>query len=588
MKDTLIACDVLVIGGGLAGCFAAVKAREQGMSVLLVDKGYVSRSGETPYAGDTAVFDPAWGHDLQQWLAQVSAVGEYMNNRHWNELVFLDSRERFADLRSWGVRFLEKDGETVRLAHPLKDASLPDKEKFPPLVSEVVHWLPGFPETIRKHVAKSGVKIVDRFMVAELLQQEGRVVGALGFGIEGNEPRVIQAKAVVMSAGGGGFRPIGYPTHELTADGHVMAYRAGAEITSKEFVSPHSTSPDHPAWPPMYLFFSSGGSAALPGFWQDPKLFNAEGDEVAARGMAWHGWLDAEYEAHEGRAPLTRDLGRRGLQPVSGPGAHGSMLGHATGGICPVDDDCATHVRGLFVAGDSCGTCFIGASYSGFGFATMHAAATGARAGLGAAKEAARARSGGDDGGKAVSALDERLVAEARRRLLTPLERKGGFSPRWVTQVLQNTLAPYFVLYIKKGDRLRTALDTVEYLRDHLVPKLYARDDHELRLAHETRNMVANAEMKLRASLFRTESRGTHYREDHPGRDDGEWLVWVRLKEEDGAMKAFKEPIPVGWHPDPAKTYEERYPMRLPGESGAPGPGRGGGEERRRPCLSRP
>ena len=71
---------------------------------------------------------------------------------------------------------------------------------------------------------------------------------------------------------------------------------------------------------------------------------------------------------------------------------------------------------------------------------------------------------------------------------------------------------------MKRGDRLQTALDTVEYLRDHMVPKLYARDDHELRLAHETRNMVTNAEMKLRASLFRTESRGTHYREDHPGR----------------------------------------------------------------------
>jgi len=594
VKETLVACDVLVIGGGLAGCFAAVKAREQGLDVILVDKGYVSRSGETPYAGDTAVFDPAWGHDLGQWLTQVSAVGEYVNNRHWNELVFRDSRERFADLRSWGVRFLEKDGEPVRLAHPLKNTSLPDRDKFPPLVSEVVHWLPGFPEIIRKHVLKSGVRIVDRFMVTELLCQEGRAVGAAGFAIEGNKPSVIQAKATVVSAGGGGFRPIGYPTHELTADGHAMAYRAGAVITSKEFVAPHSTSPDHPAWPPMYLFFSSGGSAALPGFWEDPKLFNALGEEVPARGMAWHGWLDAEYEAHEGRAPLVRDLGRRGRQPVSGPGAHGSMLGHATGGIRPVDDDCATHVPGLFAAGDSCGTCFIGASYSGFGFATMHAAATGARAGMGAGREAARAAAGRGGSGRSRAAaadsgaamLDNRLVADAVGRALAPLERKGGFSPRWVTQVLQNTLAPYFVLYMKRGDRLQTALDTVEYLRDHIVPKLYARDDHELRLAHETRNMVTNAEMKLRASLFRTESRGTHYREDHPGRNDEEWLAWVRLKDDDGAMVAFKEPIPAAWHPDPAKTYEERYPMRLPGEpTGAdrsqgdrrvPQPGEGG------------
>jgi succinate dehydrogenase/fumarate reductase flavoprotein subunit len=559
-----IKCDVLVVGGGLAGCFAAVKAREHGMSVVLVDKGYVSRSGETPYAGDTAVFDPAWGHDLDQWLTQVSTVGEYVNNRHWNELVLLDSRDRFADLRSWGVRFLEKDGEPVRLAHPLKNADLPDRDAFPPLVSEVVHWLPGFPDVLRKQVVRSGVKIVDKFIVTELLQQDGRVAGAIGFSIEGNQVRVIRAKSTVMCAGGGGFRPAGYPTHELTADGHVMAYRAGAVITSKEFVSPHSTSPEHPAWPPMYLFFSSGGSAALPGGWPHQRLINAEGDEVPARGMAWHGWFDAEYEAHEGRAPLVREVDKRGRHVVGGPGAHGSMLGHATGGICPVDDDCATNVPGLFAAGDSCGTCFIGASYSGFGFATMHAAATGARAGAGAAKDAARVD---------LPTLDERTVAEATRRLRAPLERKGGFSPRWVTQVLQNALAPYFVLYIKHGTRLRTALDTVEYLRDHMVPMLYARDDHELRLAHETTSMVANAEMKLKSSLFRTESRGTHYREDHPGRNDPDWLAWVRLKDEEGEMKLFREPIPAAWRPAAHHTYEGAYPMRLPGE-----PVRAGGD----------
>ena len=198
----------------------------------------------------------------------------------------------------------------------------------------------------------------------------------------------------------------------------------------------------------------------------------------------------------------------------------------------------------------------------------MHAAATGARAGLGAAKEAKRLTSRAD-GPAGAARLDERLVAEARLRLLAPLERKGGFSPRWVTQVLQNTLAPYFVLYIKKGDGLQTALDTIEYLRDHIVPKLYARDDHELRLAHETANMVVNAEMKLRSSLLRTESRGTHYREDYPGRNDTEWLAWVRLREEGGAMKAYKEPIPGNGTPMPAKSYHERYPMRLPGEHGA-------------------
>jgi succinate dehydrogenase/fumarate reductase flavoprotein subunit len=78
--------------------------------------------------------------------------------------------------------------------------------------------------------------------------------------------------------------------------------------------------------------------------------------------------------------------------------------------------------------------------------------------------------------------------------------------------------------------------------------------------------MVLNAEMILRASLFRTESRSQHYREDYPRRDDPTWLAWVKLKQEQDKMKALKEPIPERWWPDLSKPYEDRYPKRFPGE----------------------
>jgi succinate dehydrogenase/fumarate reductase flavoprotein subunit len=121
-------------------------------------------------------------------------------------------------------------------------------------------------------------------------------------------------------------------------------------------------------------------------------------------------------------------------------------------------------------------------------------------------------------------------------------------------------MLPYFVLSIKHEKRLQAALTTVEFLRDHLVPKLTAKDSHELRLAHETRNMVLNAEMILRASLFRTESRGQHYREDHPRREDPLWL-WLRLEEQDGEMRA------VGCYPGSGggsrQALRELYPQRF-------------------------
>jgi succinate dehydrogenase/fumarate reductase flavoprotein subunit len=199
----------------------------------------------------------------------------------------------------------------------------------------------------------------------------------------------------------------------------------------------------------------------------------------------------------------------------------------------------------------------VGAYYSVGGGALANASVTGTRAGVAAASFAKKTRQ---------PELEKDKKRVLSQSMFEPLERKGGFTPRWVTHMLRNIMIPYYILYVKHEKRLKAALTLVEYLRDYLLPKLLARDAHELRLAHETKNMVLNAEMKLRASLFRTESRGTHYREDYPQRQDPNWLAWVLLKEENGKMKTIKKPIPKEWWPDLSKPYKERYQLRFPGE----------------------
>jgi succinate dehydrogenase/fumarate reductase flavoprotein subunit len=127
-------------------------------------------------------------------------------------------------------------------------------------------------------------------------------------------------------------------------------------------------------------------------------------------------------------------------------------------------------------------------------------------------------------------------------------------------------MIPNDILFVKEQGRLEAALTAVEFLRDEVLPDLKAEDTHGLRLVQETRNMVLNAEMRLRASLYRTESRGNHFREDYPARDDGEWLAWVKIREENGRMVLEKVPIPEDCRPDPSLPYEKRYPLRYPGE----------------------
>ena len=89
-QKSVIETDVLVIGGGIAGCFAAIKAKEQGADVVQVDKGYVGKSGQTPYAGSWSLYNPDFGHDLDVWMNHVNKRGEYINHRDWTEIRFKD------------------------------------------------------------------------------------------------------------------------------------------------------------------------------------------------------------------------------------------------------------------------------------------------------------------------------------------------------------------------------------------------------------------------------------------------------------------------------------------------------------------
>ncbi len=548
VSEHLIESDVLVVGGGFAGSFAAIKAKEQGVDVVLVDKAYAGKSGSSPYAFWYAVFNPEWGHNLSEWMNHVNIVGEYLNHREWTELVFRESHERFQDLLSWGVEFIRGgDGELRTYSFPgIATTSFQLRKRV-------------FGEVLRKRVREAGVEIIDRVMLTDLVRSGNAITGALGFAMETGDLYVFKAKAVVLCSGCSSFKPDGWPVSELTGDGEAMAFRAGAEIAGKEFNEIKSGSALFPAVTHGLIFWQKNEPVVSdepdpgPPQCQPLKGVNAEGTEVY--GLVGSNFIELELEAHAGRAPIMWAPQGEPAPRMGGMAAGISI--HTSGGVWPSSTGCDTNLPGLYVAGDCCSTMQVGAVYPGVGYASCGASVTGARAGTSAA-EYARA-------GKGLG-TDEQQILRLKKALYSPLERKGGFTPGWVTQVLRNTMIPYNILYVKREDRMKAALTLVESMRDDLVPKLYARDIHDLRLAIETKNMVFNAELQLRASLFRKESRGTHYREDYPRRSDPDWLSWVILKNESGAVVPSKRAIPVEWWPDMAKAYNERYVNRFPGE----------------------
>jgi succinate dehydrogenase/fumarate reductase flavoprotein subunit len=562
LLENVIETDVLVIGGGIAGCFAAIKARGRGLDVTIVDKAYAGKSGAGIGAGvGYMVFNPEWGLDLNACMNAVNLKGEYLNSREWTEIVFKDSWQTYLNLLSWGVEFPVENVGGEKFV----------KEDYSPFGVVRIKRRKTSP-FLRRQAVKSGVRIMDRIMIADLLKQDGKVVGAIGFPMESDAFWVFKAKATVVSAGSNSFKMAGSDICCLTGDGEAVAYRAGAEITGKEFPDTRYHLAAYPAW--------RGSSASRAVF---RHFTDAEGRRID---VGFEADLALEFLVHAGRGPILWDLdaatpediermrkrqqhsdaleserinfdpGCGGKFPLAG-GRGAGMQNSQTGGVWPINTKCATSLPGLYVAGECCGTRYLGAYHPGPGFGLTGSAVTGSRAGLGAAEYALQTEK---------PIIDRKELARLMKRMVAPMEQKGGFSPRWVTQILQNTMIPYFILHIKHEKRLQAALTIVEFLRDHLVPKLIAKDNHELRLAHETKNMVLHAEMILRASLFRTESRGQHYREDYPRRDDPAWLVWVKLQEEEGRMKVSKEPIPRQWWPDLTKPYEERYPKRFPGE----------------------
>ncbi len=570
-SEITVETDVLVIGGGIAGCFAAIKAKERQLDVVIVDKASVAKSGGTAAAGaGYMMFNPDWGHDMQACMNAIARNGEYLNDREWTETILRDSYATYEDLLSWGVQFPDTEGTFGDQYQPL---DMKNSSGMRSLFGQVFIRRGNF-HVLSKQVAARGIKIMGRFMVTDFLKGNGEVTGAIGFSLDTGDGFVIKAKATIVCTGMNSFKPPGQGTTCLTGDGDAMAYRAGAEVTGKEFPAKFVTIAAYPQW------------RSYAGFVAYPHFTDAEGESISLRSIDNVGFWDLAMDnaIHAGKGPvfwnleaatdedieairqavqlsegtditMTRtDIVKVGAKIQLAGGAGAGVSDSMTAGIWPVNTNCATRVPGLYAAGECCGTRYLGSVHTARGFGLTASAVTGARAGRAAAEYALSVKR---------PTTDEEELLRSKNALYLPLQRKSGFSPAWVTQLLQNTMMPYFVLHIKHEKRLQAALTTVEFLRDHLVPQLTAKDSHELRLAHETRNMVLNAEMILRASLFRTESRGQHYREDYPRREDPVWLAWVKLKEEQGEMKPSRVPIPENWWPDLKKGYEERYPRRF-------------------------
>ncbi len=152
--------DVLVVGGGPSGCWAAITAAEHGASVVLVDKGYCGTSGATASAGTGVWYIEPDAQEREAAIQSREAMGGWLVDRRWMHRVLDKTYEQMNRLGDWGYPFpVDGDGKQVR-----KGVQGPE-----------------YMRRMRKQVVRSKVRILDQSPALELLRNtDGEIVGARG------------------------------------------------------------------------------------------------------------------------------------------------------------------------------------------------------------------------------------------------------------------------------------------------------------------------------------------------------------------------------------------------------------------------
>ena len=541
--------DVLVVGGGIAGCFAAIKAKASGAKkVVQLDKGHAGKSGNSAFgAGVMHVLLPdETEDDLGDRLRRLVRAQSFIVQQD----LFLDHLEQswgiVQDLEKWGVEF-ERTAEGNIEPGPGRGAH-----------DIIMFHGPQMMHALMKAAAKMGVQQMNRVMTTDLLTNDGRVMGAVGFNIRDGRFFIFKAKATVLATGSTWYKGL-LPAHrDCTGDGYAVAYRAGAVLRGAENndqVS-HAMPARYDIGPGLNMFQGLGG-----------KWLNAQGerfmekynptlkDRAGLRNIMYAFIL----EIKQGHGPIfmdmthfTPDQVQRMRKVIPLPTRMFERAGIIVGDrivqkvewmLCPptgrpgvmVNRKFEASLPGLYACGEATGSSAVVTGLSS-------AATSGATAGSNAARFAADI----DD-----PVIEKNQADELKQNLFAPLKRKDGFLPEQIVLTMQENIIPYDIALLRKKDRMEKALSNIEYARDNYLPEIKAYDFHFLKNAHEAANILFVAEVQLKTSLMRTESR-VALREDYPYTDNENWLKFIELKRENGNMALSTRPVPI-----------EEYPLKV-------------------------
>lgn len=548
--------DVLIIGGGTAGCYAAIKlGREKNLRVLIAEKANIERSGCLAAGVNALNAYISSGHtpedyveyarrdaegiirdDLMLTIAQnVNAVTEDLEKRG---LVILKDKEGHYVTRGW--RNVKINGENIK---PLLAKGVREQENV----------------TVLNHVNITDLKVKD-----------GRVYGAAGFSVREETAYDIEAKAVLISTGGaaGLYRPNnpGFSRHKMwyppfnTGAGYAMGIRAGAEMTTLEhrFVALRCKDTIAPTGT-----IAQGVGA---------KQVNAKGEIYETKyglttpqriygtveeNRKGHGpcYLDTRhitkeqqtdlYHAYLNMAPaqtlkwLESGKGPQ-KEPVEVEGTEPYVVGGHTASGFWVDTKRETTVKGLFAAGDVAG-----------GAPQKYVTGALAEGEIAAKSIAAFCRQA-----EKTSLLKEDEAEEAKAQLAAYdaylSHEQGNLTAEQMEEAMQKVMDEYaggiHTDYRYNTSRLQLADEKIQHL-ESLLPSLAAEDMYGLMKIYELRERLTVCRALIAHLQARHETRWHTFGEntDYPQQSD-EGLCYINSRFENGTSHIYRKPLVKGEH----------------------------------------
>ena len=338
-----LSTDVLVVGGGPAGTWAAIKAAEAGVDVILADKGYTGASGATASVGTGVWYVDDVPELREAAMASRESLGGHLADREWMTRVLDETHARMDEL-----------ADVQRYPFPVDAAGRAIRDDLQG---------PEYMRRQRLRVQRLGVRILDHTPAVELLvDDDGVVSGAAVLDRASGRTLRVEAAAVVLAAGGCAFQSKTLGCDVNTGDGALMAVEAGASLSGMEFSNAYAiavkgtslTKTAYYSWATFYRADKTvlEGAGSTRGRSVIAKTLLSE--PVFAR--IDRASDDEQRAMRKGQPNFFLVFDRLGINPFTDFFeitllAEGTVRG--TGGVRIADYDCSTDVPGLYAAGDT-------------------------------------------------------------------------------------------------------------------------------------------------------------------------------------------------------------------------------------------